>query len=176
VRPGRLLEEKLVQPFRVARGSPKAMARGVSMGLWVSFTPTVGFQMLIVALLAVPLRANVAVALAMVWISNPITVIPLYFAYYWLGTIVLGVPPLLYADLRGLLRALFATDPGSIVAAFRTLGTEVGLPMLVGSFWIATVAAALAYPMTLRWARRRRDRRLGKLVAARAVRAAEAEP
>ena len=172
---GRLFEEKLVQPFRIARGSPKAMARGVSMGLWVAFTPTVGFQMLMVAFLAVPLRANVAVALATVWLSNPITVVPLYFAYYWLGTIVLGVPPMQYGELGLLLKDLFATDPRSIIAAFKTLGAEIGLPMVVGSFVIATLIAALAYPLTLRWARRRRDRRLGRAAATRAVQAREAD-
>lgn len=176
MKPGRLLEEKLVQPFRIARGSPRAMARGASMGLWVALTPTVGFQMLLVAFLAVPLRANVAVALAMVWVSNPITVIPLYFAYYWLGTVVLGVETLGYGDVHELLRALFATDARSIIGAFGTLGAEIGAPMLVGSFVIATLAGAVSYPLTLRWARRRRDRRLGRLAAARVVQAKEAEP
>ena len=45
----------------------------------------VGLQMLVVFLLAILLRANLPVIVALQWISNPLTMGPIYFADYQIG-------------------------------------------------------------------------------------------
>lgn len=55
------------------------------LGIWVSLLPIVGIQMIVVFLLAVLLRANLPIAVALQWISNPLTMGPLYFADYKVG-------------------------------------------------------------------------------------------
>lgn len=161
MRLGALLRTKLVDPILKAQGSPESIARGGAMGMWVALTPTVGVQMAAVVGLAVPLRANVPVAIAMVWISNPITVVPLYFAFYWLGSLLLGTPGQSYMAVAGSMRDAFEMVPTEgLLAALSKLGSEVLWPMTVGSLVIASAAAVPTYHILLRLARRRLERKL----------------
>ena len=57
---------------------PHRLALGVAIGMFVTFTPTVGLQMVLVGVLAWLLRANKLVGLPVVWLSNPATVVPIY--------------------------------------------------------------------------------------------------
>lgn len=69
--------------------TPHRLALGLALGLFIAWTPTIGFQMLLVLLLAPAFRANIAVGLPAVWVSNPVTFAPLYFANYWVGQKIL---------------------------------------------------------------------------------------
>lgn len=62
------------------------------VGLFVAFLPTLG-QMPIAAGAALLCRVNLPIAVALVWISNPVTMPPIYFACYELGRWVLSMPP-----------------------------------------------------------------------------------
>lgn len=81
---GRLLED----PF-LLHLNRRSVAGGVAIGLFVAFLPTPG-QMPIAALLAIWLRANLLLSVALVWISNPITMAPLFYLNYMAGTWLLG--------------------------------------------------------------------------------------
>ena len=54
-------------------------------GMWIAMLPIVGLQMLVVFFLAILLRANLPVIVALQWISNPLTMGPIYFADYQIG-------------------------------------------------------------------------------------------
>ena len=155
-----LLAEHIVQPLRLARGAPDAIARGAALGTWVALTPTVGIQMFVVGILGIPLRANIPVAVALVWVSNPVTMVPLYFLYYRLGTLVLAEPGLTYAVLSERLDAAYELARGEglwagLMDLFSSLGSEVVWPMAIGSFIMASAFAVLAYHGVLLYARRR---------------------
>ena len=47
-------------------------------------------QMLVAAISAVGLKANLTLSTLLVWISNPITIGPIWYFNYWLGTVLLG--------------------------------------------------------------------------------------
>jgi hypothetical protein len=49
------------------------------------------FQMLLAAPSAIIFSANLPVAVALVWITNPITMPPIFYACYKLGAWILGV-------------------------------------------------------------------------------------
>lgn len=49
------------------------------------------FQMVPAAFFAILLRANVIMAIAWVWLSNPITLVPILYAEYFLGCQILGI-------------------------------------------------------------------------------------
>jgi uncharacterized protein (DUF2062 family) len=51
--------------------------------------PIVGLQMLVVFFLALLVRANLPVIIALQWISNPFSMGPIYFADYQIGMIFL---------------------------------------------------------------------------------------
>jgi len=70
--------------------TPHRIALGVAIGIFVAWTPTIGLQMVLTLVLSVLLRANKLVGLPFVWLSNPLTVIPIYYPSYRLGRWMLG--------------------------------------------------------------------------------------
>jgi len=66
-----------------------SVARAFFVGLFCAFLP-LPFQMVIAAMIAIPFRANIPISVALVWISNPLTMGPLYYACYLVGDFVLG--------------------------------------------------------------------------------------
>lgn len=62
-----------------------------SVGLFVAFIPT-PFQMVISAALAILLRVNVPISVALVWVTNPITMPPVFYFCYKVGAWLLDKP------------------------------------------------------------------------------------
>lgn len=62
-----------------------------SVGLFVAFIP-MPFQMLVAAALAVLLRINLPISVGLVWVSNPLTMPPLFYACYRLGAWLMSIP------------------------------------------------------------------------------------
>ena len=75
--------------WHLNRGS---VAWAVSIGLFMAWAP-VPFQMILAAGAAILIRCNLPIAVALVWISNPVTVVPLFFAAQKLGAWMLDIPP-----------------------------------------------------------------------------------
>lgn len=65
------------------------IATGSSIGLFVTFIPFPG-HMIVAALLSILLRANLPISLAMAWVVNPLTMIPIYGFAYTIGALFLG--------------------------------------------------------------------------------------
>lgn len=59
------------------------------IGLFFAFWP-VPFQMFLSAGAAIPLRVNLPLSIATVWITNPITMAPIFYMAYLIGSTVLG--------------------------------------------------------------------------------------
>ncbi|MGD2172649.1 MAG: DUF2062 domain-containing protein [Gammaproteobacteria bacterium] len=70
----------------------RSFSMAVALGIFCAFIP-VPFQMVIAAAGAILLRANVLVAVPMVWISNPFTMGPLYYFCYLVGAQILQLEP-----------------------------------------------------------------------------------
>jgi hypothetical protein len=74
----------LTQPalWRMTRRSvPRAVALGIFVGVLIPFMHT-----MIAAVLAIPARANVAIAAGFTLVVNPLTMGPLYYAAYRIGS------------------------------------------------------------------------------------------
>jgi len=70
----------------------RSIAGAFALGLFCAFIP-VPFQMVIAAAGAILFRVNLPVSVLMVWVSNPVTMPPMFFACYLLGAWILGTPP-----------------------------------------------------------------------------------
>jgi uncharacterized protein (DUF2062 family) len=70
----------------------KMISRGVLIGLFIAFIP-MPMQMAAVLLFVPFVRFNVPIALAMCWLSNPITMPPMYYMEYLTGSFLLGIQP-----------------------------------------------------------------------------------
>ncbi|MDH3976414.1 MAG: DUF2062 domain-containing protein [Deltaproteobacteria bacterium] len=118
------------------RGSAEEVARGMALGVFIGMTPTMGIQMPIALFFAMILRENKIAALIGVWISNPMTVIPIYTFNFKMGKYLLGTPDLKMPDFS------------SLEDIFQ-LGYDLLMPLTMGSLVVGVVAAAVAYVATL---------------------------
>ena len=59
------------------------------IGLFFAFWP-VPFQMWLSAFAAIPLRVNLPLSIATVWLTNPLTMPPIFYGAYKVGAWVLG--------------------------------------------------------------------------------------
>lgn len=73
-----------------ADDTPHAIGLGVGIAMVVAFLPLVGFQTAIAIGLAALFRANKAVCVPIVWITNPLTLVPIYGACLALGRSILS--------------------------------------------------------------------------------------
>lgn len=108
------------------------------VGIFVAFIPLPG-QMALAACLALWFRCNLPISVALVWISNPLTMPAMFFATYQLGRVILDVPPV------GV----------SLELSWHWLVHEFSLiwkPLLVGSLLSGLVFGLLGYvTMQLFW-------------------------
>lgn len=70
-----------------------SVAKGIAVGLFCAFLP-MPFEMIAALFIAAMIGGNVPFAVAGVWISNPLTWIPLYTPCYLLGAHLIGVEPI----------------------------------------------------------------------------------
>ncbi len=95
--PKNIKENKCLKVFGTLLHSPElwhfsrhSIARAFAIGLLCAWMP-IPFQMVVAAGGAILFRANLAVSVALVWITNPFTMAPMFFAAYKLGAIMMGV-------------------------------------------------------------------------------------
>ena len=69
-----------------------SVAGAFAVGLFMAWTP-VPFQMVLAAAAAILFSVNPPIALGLVWITNPITMPLLFWFAYWVGSNILGTPP-----------------------------------------------------------------------------------
>ena len=151
------LKHVVVNRILGLRDTPHRIAWGVFLGFVVAFSPTVGLQMLIYVAVATLLRANKVAGIPIVWITNPATVAPIYYACWWLGAFVLGTNDdpergeRTLERLRGneagftMSRLLETEFWSEVFAALWSLGAELWL----GGLIVGLVFGAIAYPLTI---------------------------
>lgn len=123
---------------------PHRLALGLAIGMFITFTPTVGFQMILTAFFAWLLRANKVVGLPIVWISNPATIPPIFYLCYWVGCWVLWIAPVSPADWWTRL----AQPPGTFwgqVTFYWERFVELAEPLCIGSLIVASIIGYVTY-------------------------------
>jgi len=137
------------------RSSPRAIAGGLGLGTFIAFTPTVGVQLILAVIFATFFNLNRPAAMVPVWITNPITVAPIYTFNYWLGTQFWPGPPLsevsnLFIDIGRTMASLDFWDIKEQFVAVLQMGREILTPLLLGSVVVGIITGLLAYIFSLR--------------------------
>lgn len=123
----------------------RSVAGGLAAGLFAGMIPG-PLQMLTAAVLAILLRVNLPVAVLATWLTNPVTIVPIYLLAFKLGVLILG----------GNGESIPALPPGlgelglgpwllSLFAWFTTLGK----PLVVGLLVLGLVLAAAGYAFVM---------------------------
>ena len=147
-----VLESRWLRPFgsRIRqsdlwRFTRRSVPRGVAVGIFVGiFLMVPGLQIVGAALAAAPLRANIPIAAAMTFLSNPATT-----PFFLLAAINVGNRVGFHADLAAL-QALYSSGAGagrwlawllSDAAPAAVTGLAViGLALAFAGYWVALVA------------------------------------
>jgi uncharacterized protein (DUF2062 family) len=157
--------QKLVRPFvgfvkfRILHvdDTPQRIARGIAVGLWVAVTPLVGVQMALALAGAILFRANKALAVMCVWLSNPFTTVPIYGPCYLVGRFLMGrIHPDVQPSQVGehLSRILSFSN---LVTSFHSSAYwkevaevfgKIGLEVSIGCFILGTLYAIVGYYAT----------------------------
>lgn len=69
----------------------KSASGAFGIGLFFALWP-VPFQMWLSAALSIPLRVNLPLSIATVWVTNPFTMTPIFYGAYLVGNTILGTP------------------------------------------------------------------------------------
>ena len=109
----------------------RSVSRAFAVGLWAMYTPPLPWQQIIAAALAIYFNANLPIAVALVFITNPLTWPPLYYIAYKVGALALGTPAFDFTRFTELF-------------SFHT-ALQLGAPLLVGCAILMHVGAFLGY-------------------------------
>lgn len=109
----------------------RSVSRAFAVGLWCMYTPPLPWQQVLAAVGAIYFNANLPIAVALVWITNPLTWAPMYYFAYQVGALAMGSPTFSFdqfAELFSIEKAL-----------------ELGTPLLVGCFILMNIGGIAGY-------------------------------
>lgn len=109
----------------------RSAAGAFAVGLFMAWIP-LPCQMLLAAGAAILFRVNLPLSVALVWLSNPFTMPPLFYGAYLVGCQLLGHPAQ-HIDIQ------FTWE--WLVSVFETLAP----PLLLGSLVLALLSALMGY-------------------------------
>ncbi|MGL5046409.1 MAG: DUF2062 domain-containing protein [Shewanella sp.] len=109
----------------------KSAPGAFAVGLFVAWIP-MPFQMVVAAAFAILFNVNIPVSVALVWITNPLTMPVMFYGAYLLGAKILNHPPQDFA---------FEASWQWIEASLATIGPA----FLLGCFVLGVIFAAVGY-------------------------------
>lgn len=129
--------------------SPHRIAVGSAAGIFAIFTPFIGVQLLMAAVIAGLLRGSILASFLISFAGNPLTYPVIWFATFNLGAVLLGDTASLHlVDLQSRVGALGDAlgngSPRAIALSVESLW-PILKPMAVGSLPLGGFAAAATY-------------------------------
>ena len=118
----------------------QSVSLAVAIGVFCAFMPVPGQTILAISLCYF-LRANLPLGVVVIWISNPLTIPPMFYLTHQFGAFLLG------------------SDPVALTVEinwqwFKSLGGDVLMPLFLGSIICGLFLAAVSYFIVLsawRW-------------------------
>lgn len=138
--------------------TPREIARGIALGVFIAMTPTVGIQMIAIATVCTIAGGNRLAGVAMAWISNPLTIVPIYWLDYFIGSMILRTRMVTIGEIA---QVLDLKSTGIFSMFFEFLGklgnmaVDLAGPMFLGGAILGIICAIPAYhvsvPLFTKW-------------------------
>jgi uncharacterized protein (DUF2062 family) len=122
---------KLLQDANLWHLNRRSARGAFAVGLFFAFIP-VPFQMVLAAATAIVFRVNLPISATLVWLTNPLTMPPIFYGSYLVGTLVLNQPEQHFA---------FELNWAWFEQSIETIGPA----FLVGSLVCASIASIIGY-------------------------------
>jgi len=147
-----LFYDHLITPVINSYSPVKELALGIGIGLFWGFTPLVGIQMYVVFMnwlifkYVFRIKFDVLVGMAMVWISNPLTMVFMYYAFYVSGVYFMesvgsDIHFVTYESFKLTFQNILSDELASFwdkaVNSAMYLLYDLGFPMLIGCLFFA---------------------------------------
>lgn len=155
--------KQVVKSLARSRSSSHSIALGAALGFFLGMAPIMGIQMIVAVAIATLINANRISAVLPVWITNPVSFVPVYGFNYWLGHIILGRGLSLdeylavlenaknagveLAKTQGFFAGLWETVVDGSLALVAS-GWEAFGVFLFGCTLSGLICAVIAYPLT----------------------------
>lgn len=128
--------------FLKLRGSPREIALGFALGLFVAVSPTMGVQMAMAIFLAALFKWSKLAAAIAVWVTNPLSAPFIYGLTYFIGARLMGLHTLRNLmgepNLNALIEAVKKAP--EILAAMTLGGIIIGIPLAIVGYYLAYTA------------------------------------
>jgi uncharacterized protein (DUF2062 family) len=138
--------------------TPREIARGIALGVFIAMTPTVGIQMIAIAAVCTIAGGNRLAGVAMAWISNPLTIVPIYWLDYFIGSMILRTKMVSIGEIA---KVVDLKSTGIFSMFFEFLGNlgsmavDLAGPMFLGGAILGVICAIPAYyvsvPLFTKW-------------------------
>ena len=109
----------------------RSVSGAFAVGVFCAFIPLPS-QMIIAAAIAILIQVNLPISVSLVWITNPITIPPIFYGSYKLGALILG-------------QEILETDYQMSIDWFISQIDCIWQPFLLGCFIAGVVCASIAY-------------------------------
>ncbi len=151
------LKKLVVHNILQLDGSPHSIALGVFIGFVIGMTPTIGIQMVTYFATAALTRANRFSGLLPVWLSNPLTAVPLYYFNWRVGLFVMTGQASGDGESQAELASLISNAPGADLPLWERLTSAdfwnmlfelfvaLGVELWVGCLVVGLVTGVLGY-------------------------------
>ncbi len=108
----------------------------VFIGVFTAFLPIPG-QTILAIIMSLWSRANLPIAALIVWLSNPLTMPPMFYLSYRLGSSLTRVEPIDFSDIANW-------------GWFSIVGSKILIPLMIGSVILGLICGILSYFLVLR--------------------------
>jgi uncharacterized protein len=154
-----------LEPLVYSKCPPWYDARAVSLGLITGFLVPVGGHLVTLAVLRAVCRFNYLIAFAFTFVSNPLDMIPLYYGYYHLGSLVLGRSATLdYGIFEKIMHPIMDNEYfWQIMPALIELGHEIFIRWILAAVILSAFFGTLGYVITFKVQKERCKRAADKL-------------
>ncbi len=103
------------------------------VGIFCAFLP-IPFQMLVAAVLAILIHSNLPISIGLVWITNPLTMPPIFYSTYKVGAFLLNLP-------------VQETDMALSLEWLESSISHIWWPLLFGSLVCGAILSAASYAL-----------------------------
>jgi uncharacterized protein len=135
-----------------------SVSTAFSVGLFAAFVP-IPFQMVLAAALAITFRANLPISVALVWLTNPFTMPPLFYLAYKIGASVLQQP--IQSHISYVLSLEWVIEKFNSIGAPFLLGSLI-LGLGLGTLCNIAIRLYWRYTIIKQWKKRARKKHAKK--------------
>jgi uncharacterized protein (DUF2062 family) len=149
----------LIKKLLHIEDTPEQTALAYSIGIFLGFSPFLGFHTLVGLVIAFLFGLNRVAILLGVWTNNPWWIVPYYVMATWVGMQMTGFR-IDWVTLKGIFQ--FGMDQEFLSSDFWSrIASQKGLLLSfgIGSLILCTLLGLVSNPLSLRWIKFYRSRR-----------------